>query len=118
MLQDAIPKSLTGDGKPEQDFAIILMGTPRYTYMNNEPPANKPFARVFFSTGVAVRLPSVGGKPLSGCDEACATPPVPMGKDMPFPGMPSQSRRLCLSPFVRFFFNLQLFRPSVLLCSA
>lgn len=28
MLQDAIPKSLTGDGKPEQDFAIILMGTP------------------------------------------------------------------------------------------
>lgn len=37
MLQDAIPKSLTGDGKPEQDFAIILMGTPRYTYMNNAP---------------------------------------------------------------------------------
>lgn len=28
LLQDAIPKSLTGDGKPEQDFAIILMGTP------------------------------------------------------------------------------------------
>lgn len=28
MLHDAIPKSLTGDGKHEQDFAIILMGTP------------------------------------------------------------------------------------------
>ena len=28
MLQDVIPKSLAGDGKPEQDFAIILMGTP------------------------------------------------------------------------------------------
>ena len=28
MLHDAIPKALTGDGKPEQDLAIILMGTP------------------------------------------------------------------------------------------
>ena len=49
------------------------------------PPANKPFARVFFSTGVAVRLPSVGGKPLSGCDEACASPPCLWAKICLFP---------------------------------
>lgn len=53
MLQDAIPKSLTGDGKPEQDFAIILMGTPRYTYMNNAPP---PISRLHASFSLRVWL--------------------------------------------------------------
>ena len=52
--------------------------------MNNELPARKPFARVFFSTGVAVRLPSVGGKPLSGCDEARASPPRAYGQRYAF----------------------------------
>ena len=117
MLQDAIPKSLTGDGKPEQDFAIILMGTPRYTYMNNEPPANKPFARVFFSTGVAVRLPSVGGKPLSGCDEACASPPCLWAKICLFPECRASPDAFAYRRLFAFF-KLQLFRPSVLLCSA